>query len=464
MVLYFHRFSGSLTAHVTQKSVGSTIFIKTAALRALAVKIRGAKQEVLWVLLGQGVTFLGGLVGVKVLTNVMSQEAYGQLALGMTVAGLMNMFVFGPLGQVILRYYSVSRDLGEQEAYFAVLARVHRRLIPLVVGVGAIGATAAFLIAGANWAWLIGMAVAFSLISGLLGSVQSVLSAARERRRLALSQSADVWCRLAMAMVLVVTIGYEGFWALAGYCIGSLGVLCIQYKSLWRLLAPAGNEVVAKDAKIRYAESFRRFSLPFVAWAGMAAVSQYADRWLLQGIGGSNWVGAYAALYQIASAPIGVLGAFVNQLIIPVVFARAGALTNQGQVDASRSLLSATQLVVTIVFFVATVMAFVWGEPVVRWLTNAEYAGHSHVLWLMVLGLSIFTLGQLLSVEGLSRNRSGIYIWPKAAQAVALIVLGYPLASSFGLGGMAAALTGASGLYYLLVKRANTTLRNSKLD
>ena len=73
--------------------------------RPLANRFAQVWQEIIWVIVGQILTFIGGFAGIKILTNVMGPEGYGKLALGMTIAGMMNMFVFGPIGQVILRFF-----------------------------------------------------------------------------------------------------------------------------------------------------------------------------------------------------------------------------------------------------------------------------------------------------------------------------------------------------------------------
>jgi len=55
------------------------------------------RHEMIWVVVGQILAFLGAFAGVKILTNVMQPEGYGLLALGMTIAGLLNMFIYGPI-------------------------------------------------------------------------------------------------------------------------------------------------------------------------------------------------------------------------------------------------------------------------------------------------------------------------------------------------------------------------------
>lgn len=430
------------------------------ALRRLISKISNVKGEVAWVLVGQFLAFAGGLFGVKLLTNVMPQEAYGELALGMSIAGLINMFLFGPLGQVILRYYSVSKDRGDQAAYYSLLRQLHVWLL-IIMAVGVVlVALAVDVIAGIRWAWLIAAAMVFGVVSGLLGSAQGLFTAARERRLTALSQSGDVWLRYVMALFLLYLCGRDGYWALAGYALGSLFILLFQFQPVRRIVQDAnGSGLVRKDVLTYYRNEFWRFGTPFVTFAGLAVVSQYADRWLLLGLAGKAEVGIYAALYQIASAPIGLLAGIVTQLVVPVVFARAGALAQKVQIEHSRNLLNLTLLIAAVAFSIAVLAAVLWGEIIVAWLANASFSRHGDILWMLVLGLALFHMAQLMVAEGLSRNLSRLYFWPKLAQGLALLVAGYFLVTAYGLWGMAMALLLSSLVYCALVMQVNALLR-----
>jgi len=431
-----------------------------AGLRDLFVKFSNVKGEVAWVLAGQVLVLAGGLVGVKLLTNIMPQEAYGELALGMSIAGLINMFLFGPLGQVVLRYYSVSKDRGEQVVYYSLLRQLHLWLLIILAVGGAVVALAVDVVAGTGWAWLTAAAVAFGVASGLLGSAQGLFTAARERRLTALSQSADVWLRYGMALLLLYLGGREGYWALAGYALGSLLILLFQIQPVRHMIRDAkGGDMVPVDVLTHYRDEFWRFGTPFVAFAGLAAISQYADRWLLQGLAGKVEVGVYAALYQIASAPIGLLAGVVTQLVVPVVFARAGALAQTMQIEQSRNLLNLTLLIVAVAFAMAVLAAALWGEIIVTWLANASFARYGNILWILVLGLAIFHMAQLMVAEGLSRNLSRRYFWPKFSQGLTLLVAGYVLVAAYGLWGMAVALLLSSLVYCALVMQVNALLR-----
>lgn len=419
-------------------------------------KLAGVKGEFFWIIAGQAMALVSGLVGVKLLTNMMPQAAYGQLALGLSIVGLINMFLFGPLGQVILRYYSVSGERGEHAVYSILLRRLHRQTVLFIVVVGLAVSAVVHMTAGTMWAYLTMAAVCFGVVSGLLGSVQALFSAARERKLTALSQSADALLRLLLAVLLITFASREGYWVLAGYSLGSLCVLLFQLRHLHRMMPYIKAEkAIDTDAVARYFDEFKRFGMPFVAFAGFAVISQYADRWLLQGLVGAEEVGIYAVLYQIASAPIALLAGIVNQLIIPVVFARAGALTHSSQIERSRHWLKLTQMGMAAAFVVAILGAVIWGKPLVTWLANESYAIHAEILWVLALGLAMFHLAQLMVAEGLSCNSSARYFWPKIAQGLILLFSGYALTYVYGLVGMAAAFALSSAAYYLIIVKVN---------
>lgn len=431
-----------------------------SGMRALLTKLAGIKREFAWVIAGQAIAFIGALIGVKLLTNMMPQEAYGQLALGLSISGLINMFLFGPLGQIILRYYSVSDERGEHAAYSTLLRRLHGKVV-LVVSLMGLGASVVVqLTAGFAWACLTVMAVFFGIVSGLLGSVQALFGAARERKLTTVSQFSDVWLRFLLAALLLVVASQEGYWALAGYVLGSLCVLVFQLKHLHRMMPYIKEaKVVPPEMMDYYKKEFRQFGAPFVAFASFAVISQYADRWLLQGLVGAEAVGIYAVLYQISSAPIALLAGVVNQLIIPVVFARAGALTQDSQIERSRRLLISTQIGMAVMFAVAIVVAALWGKLLVTWLTNESYAMYADALWIMVLSLALFHFAQFMAAEGLSRNQSKLYFWPKLVQSLTLLIAGYFWVIVYGVMGMALSLLAASVVHLILVALFNTRLR-----
>ncbi len=423
------------------------------SLSQWARRLSRPAKELVWVALGQTLAFAGALVGVKILTNVLSPEAYGQLGLGMSVAGIINIMVFGPVSQVVLRFYSICRESNTLSIYFHTFQQLHLRLVPVLLVLCLPLALAVQLAFGSPWGVLVAVAIIFGTLSGLYGSLQSLVNAMRKRQWAAGFQAADSWFRVLMALALIISVGSVGWIALLGYIVGTILVLVAQL--VWAratIASTLSGETAPELTEQAIRNDFMAYGMPFVYFAGIAVIGQYADRWLLQGFWGERQVGIYTAIFQLASAPVALFMAIVNQAVIPVVFAKAGGLTDEVGVQHSHRLVSLTIVMLIAFFAVITFASFFWGEVVVGWFTNADYAAHGNIFWIIVLALAFFNLAQLSSIRGYFQNQTNIYFWPKIGQGVVLLCVGVFLVQRYATYGMAATLLISYVAYFILVK------------
>lgn len=439
------------------------------SIKARLNQLFHVKREMTWVAAGQMLSFLGAFAGIKVLTTVMQPEGYGQLALGMTIAGLLNMFLYGPIGQVVGRFFSVCREKNELRVYFFILKKAHIACGLILLVFICLTAILTNVLAGGKWALLVIMASLFGVVSGINVSFLSLQGAIRQRKVVALHQGIDAWLRPALAIAALYLFSNNVYFALSGYILGTLMITLSQWvfalknaavKEHWNGTSP-GKKVVRANVQEFYA-----YANPFILWAGIVAVSMYADRWIIQGLFGAEEVGVYVAIYQIANAPIALLFGIINQFILPIIFERAGALTSVAQTESSARLLNQTVLVSVFIMLLVIVVAFFFSESLVGFLTSSVFTEHHRVLWVITLGLVLFNMGQLLVSKGLYCNLPRIYIWPKAMQGGSFLILAYFLARHFGIPGLAAAVCGSSLLYVtgiLFVNRQlNERLNNKK--
>ncbi len=419
-------------------------------VKPLLGRLWGLRHEATWILFGQFVGFVGGFIGIKVLTNIMGPKGYGQLALGLTIAGVFNMYVYGPIANVVARFFVAYRERGQLGSYFSVLKKSHG-LLALILSLSALAASGiAGLFLGGEWSLIILLSSLFGVASGINVSYISLQSAIRQRKIVALHQGADVWLRIGLSVALLLLFGTSGCYSLLGYLLGTLlvtisqGIFALrnaEIRSHW-----SGDS--ADDAEKRGAyREFSGYAASFMLFAVFASVSMYSDRWILQGMFGVGAVGIYSAIYQIAASPVNIFFAMVNQLVVPIVFERAGAMTQQSQAASSASLVRFTVLFSTLAAALITAVACALSEPLVRLLTNRTFAVYHNMLWITVLGLSLFNIAQLFTIKGLYCNRPRIYFWPKAWQAGSFLLLAYLLAKHFGITGVAAAICGSSFLY-----------------
>jgi O-antigen/teichoic acid export membrane protein len=436
------------------KSVGAT-------LHTLFKRFRSVQGEMAWILVGQFFGFLGGFIGIKVLTNVLGPTGYGQLALGLTVAGLFNTYVYGPIANVVVRYFAVYRGRGELAVYFTVLRRCHRRLaLAGVVLAVAAGVGTAWLLGG-EWALIVLLSCLYGVASGVNGSFISLQNAVRQRQIVAVHQGADVWLRIGLSISLLVLFNNSGAYALLGYLLGTVLVTLSQRFFAVRNATIRGAWRVANTDPAVERQAWREFSgyaTSFMLFAVFASCSLYGDRWILQALYGSAAVGVYAALYQIAASPVNIFFTMVSQLVVPIVFERAGAMGTADQAESSMGLLRQTVILSSVAALFITLAAAVLSGPLVRLLTNATFAEQHRLLPVMVFGLCLFNLAQQLTTKGLAFNRPRIYLWPKILQAATLLALAFLLARLFGVAGVAGAVCLSSLVYLGAVLLVNSRL------
>jgi len=418
-------------------------FIARGGLSHLLERLNKARRELVWVMTGQGLAFLGGFAGIKILTNVMGPESYGQLALGMTISGVLNMFVFGPLGQVVSRFYSRYRERKALGSYFFLLKRIHLVSVIGILCLAGLAATVVYFRLGREWALLVAAASLFGIVGGVNSSFLSLQSAARQRKVVALHQGADACLRPALAVALLFAFSNSGYWALTGYLAGTFLVTLSQAVFALKNADIGPHFWTKPDPSIKmtgHLNEFAAYALPFVAFAGFGAASMYSDRWILQFVVGMREVGIYAAVSQIAAAPIALIAGMITQLMVPIIFDKAGDMKHHDQFRDSSAALNSTLLITILLMAAVCGVVFAFGQPILRLLTSEEFAPHSALLGVIAVGVSIFNIAQTLCIKGNYTNKPQVYFWPKGIQAVVSVILGYLGAKTFGLMGVGYAL------------------------
>lgn len=434
----------------------------TFKLMDLFDRMLQARQEMTWVLTGQLLALAGGFVSIKVLTNLMGPEGYGQLALGLTIAGVLNMYVYGPVANVVARFFAAYREKRELEVYFSVLKKFHKTLGVAITILAVVAGAIADIRLGREWAFIIMLSLLFGVVGGVNASSLFLLNAIRERKVVALHQGADAWLRIGLSVTFLCLFRNTAYFALLGYLMGTFLVTVSQnvfaskneeLRRNWRKVSVNGK--LEKDTS----REFFGYAAPFLLFAGFAAISMYADRWILQGLFGERDVGIYSAIYSIANAPVTLLFTMTNQLMVPIIFERAGTMTTVEQAESTASLLRITVILATLAVLFISFVTYLFSEPIVRIFTSRAFASQHAILWVFVLGLSIFNIGQLLSIKGLYFNRPKIYLWPKGLQAGSFLLSAYFFAKQLGIMGVALALCVSSMIFLVTVLLANNRIK-----
>ena len=146
-------------------------------------KIYTLSPEALWIFTGQMGVAVAGLFGTKLLTNMLDPGEFGVLALANTVVTLISVnFLFGPLGQGLMRAWPISQGRGDLGTFYAVSRRFEKYIIVISIVVAIISVIIAMNIKGVSWAILIAFSMMVGITSGCLGLRLSVFTASRKRK------------------------------------------------------------------------------------------------------------------------------------------------------------------------------------------------------------------------------------------------------------------------------------------
>jgi O-antigen/teichoic acid export membrane protein len=286
--------------------------------------------EASWVLGGQGAAAIGGIIGVPLLAHFLRPEDYGQLALGGTLAALVQQVSLGPLGAAGQRFYASSVEANALAEYLRAAARVVTTSVAIVAVVGVLVIS---VLENSRWhgsAMLAAWSVVFALLSGISSVFDGLQSAARQRAIVAWHQGLGVWLRFGIAAMLVRWFSGAGV-AMLGFAI-AMGLTLVSQAVFLRgaiLSSPAYRPVLDRAIERDMRRKMWIYARPFSTW-GVFTWSQIAsDRWALESFSTTRVVGVYQALYQLGYYPISMASAFLNQLVQPILFSRAGIGTDE---------------------------------------------------------------------------------------------------------------------------------------
>ena len=403
-------------------------------------------KEGSWVVSGQFAAVAGALALVRVLTERLDPAQYGQLALGLTVAGLVNQTVLGGISAGIARLYSIADERQALRAYLKDSVRLLGYATLAVVAVGMAVMTGLIALGYAQWLGLAAAAMIFSLLSGFIGALNGIQNAARQRAAAAFNGGLDAWLKIVLAVAVMLWLGSTSTAVVIGYCCSSLLILLSQLFML-RQTMTGRAEPSGSAGGHGFLRQMWDFSWPFSVWGIFSWMQQASDRWALAGLAHQEDVGLYAVLSQLGYAPVATLTAMVMTFLAPILYQHSGDASDDVRNANVHRLVWKITFASLAVTLASGLVAFVAHEWLFRMLVSAQYRHVSHLLPWMVMAGGIFASGQILALKLMSEMKSARMTSAKIVTALLGVAFNVYGASVAGLAGVVAALIAFSVVY-----------------
>ncbi len=401
-------------------------------LKQVKQKIRGfiltksnLGAEFVWVLLAQVATLVGGLLTIKLLSNMLTQAEFGVYALLFSVPSLLVSMLFTPAGQINMRFLVLAQEQGRISCFyhdqkvilgvFSVLSLL--LLIPCVF----------FLHEHiSSFIWVYSALALLTLIIGYQTAQQFLLMAFRLRTEASIVQLIGAISRPLAVFIFLWLWGYDAFIAILGLSAGFAILAFSQYlylQSSWNkaLFEPQTNEAILNDSK--HPKDTQKISVnelnltmknylsygSFHVVLGLVTVIVLnADRWILSAVGTLEQVAIYASLMQISLAPTAFSFAVLTRMAAPLYYKSK----TQPRAVQDRYfmilLLLWGGLCVGILLF-----SILFHHSIVVLITNKTFAQYSYLLPWMILGLILERTAQVFEMKGALFLKTHIYAMPR---------------------------------------------------
>ena len=422
------------------------------------LRVRRLALEGFWILSGQVAAVIGALVLVRVLTEYLEPEEYGQLTLGLTIAGLVNQVVMGGLTAGISRFYSIAAEKNELPEYLKASQQLMGYAV-MTAGAITLASISGLLWMGhSQWTVLATAALVLSVFNGCSSALSGIQNAARQRAVVALHGGVEPWLRILLAVGMMLWLGSSSTAVILGYALSSLIVTGSQLFFLQRMIRPQGTQT---NTSGDWGLQIWAYSWPFSLWGIFTWLQQISDRWALQTFSSGHEVGLYAVVFQLGYVPIGLVMGMAMTFLGPILYQRSGNTADQTRnlsVHLIAWRITFASLAITALAFMFTLLLHEW---IFELLVATKYHEVSHLLPWVVLAGGVFASAQMLALKLMSEMKSAVMTTAKIVTAVLAVGLNIYGASQFGSQGVVAALIAFSCIYFFwMVWLAQTPVKS----
>jgi len=271
--------------------------------------------DAFWALFGQVMSACALLAGTRVLTELVTPDIYGQVA-------LLNGFV--ALGVALFSYPFICAGMrilpeclnkGERAALYGVVARLTARATALAIGLLALGGLAYRYVSHSD-AWLFVPAGVLLIVTVRRELGIQLLIGERKQRGASLWQTSDSILRPLLAILLVVWGGQKAEWVLLGYIAAS-----VISNTLWSLVLGVKPD---KNRPLIIIRNFRAevwaYALPLIPMELIFWINGLGDRYIIGYLMTAAEVGLYAATYMIINEAFNRSAMVLLRIFQPVYF------------------------------------------------------------------------------------------------------------------------------------------------
>jgi O-antigen/teichoic acid export membrane protein len=386
--------------------------------------------DAFWALFGQLASAIALLAGTRVLTELISPDVFGQVALlnGFVALGV-TLFSY-PFICAGMRILPECLDKWERTALYELVASLTVRTTALAIGL--------LMLGGSIYSYFSHSDFGLFMLAGVLLMVTvrrelgiQLLIGERKQRDASLWQTSDSILRPLLAISLIWWIGQKPEWVLLGYILASL-----VSNTVWSFVQ---GSKAGKNKRPSIARNFRTdvwaYALPLIPMELIFWVNGLGDRYVIGYLMTAAEVGLYAATYTIINEAFNRSAMVLLRTFQPVYFQSF----SQNQSKKGFRILWIWIACVFALGVVGVSLLLVTRDWLASWALAKSYHSAVELMPAIAVGCALHALGTVVAQPLLANKQTRLLLLGRACGAVTAAVSIPLMVKNFGLPGAAMA-------------------------
>ena len=386
--------------------------------------------DAFWVLLGQLSSALALLAGTRVLTELVTPDIYGQVA-------LLNGFI--ALGVAVFSYPFICAGMRigpeclsnqERSNLYKIVASLTTRSTVLAIGL--------LMLGGSLYSYIAQSDILLFVLAGILLAVTvrrelgiQLLIGERKQRRASIWQTSDSILRPLLAILLVLWGDAMAEWVLLGYILAS-----ILSNAVWARIQDAKPDNSKRTTVVR---NFRRdvwaYALPLIPMELIFWVNGLGDRYVIGYFMSAAEVGLYAATYMIINEAFNRSAMVLLRIFQPVYFQSCSL----NQTKKGFRILWTWIACVLVLGIIGVSLLLITRDWVAAMVLAKSYHSAVELMPAIAVGCALHALGTVVAQPLLANKRTRLLLLGRVGGAVVAAITIPLMVKNFGLLGAAIA-------------------------
>tara|TARA_B110000908_G_C10190734_1_gene420344 strand:+ start:149 stop:1396 length:1248 start_codon:yes stop_codon:yes gene_type:complete len=327
------------------------------------------------------------LLGIRILTELLTPNDWGLLALALaTILFFRNVFC-SPWFESSVRFYFTFDKIGQSNDLINFINKKLIRFtilsIPLLIAVSYM----IFVSKNGQVLYFIPLVLGLFVVETNKQYQLGLLNAKQKHRSYARWLVLDEFLRVLIAIALLYTFEFSAFYALLGYFFGSV-ISSVYLLPYWQTL----NIVIGNKHNPIESSKVYSYAKPLAFLAVLCWITNLGDRFIMAEYVSLEEVGLYAAAYGLGSQGFIMFNTVIQLYLRPKLMAAAGQLG-----DSSWMTYLAFWFALSLVFGVfGLTIIFHYSDTIIGLLLGSNFNGIGQMLLFICVAFAIQGLKQVL--------------------------------------------------------------------